>query len=68
MAQDEKEKIQKRRKEQRLPKNIEEQFKTGRLLACVASKPGQVGRADGYILEGDELDFYQRKIAARKKR
>merc|ERR1712188_250781 len=27
----------------------------GRLLACIASRPGQCGRADGYILEGDEL-------------
>lgn len=65
---EEKDEIKQRRKEQNLPTNIEEQFKTGKLLACVGSKPGQVGRADGYILEGDELDFYIRKIAARKKR
>lgn len=30
---------------------LEEQFNTGRLLACISSRPGQVGRADGYILE-----------------
>ncbi|CAB3379678.1 small ribosomal subunit protein eS8 [Cloeon dipterum] len=45
---------------------LEEQFQTGRLLVCVASRPGQVGRADGYILEGKELEFYMRKIKAKK--
>jgi small subunit ribosomal protein S8e len=41
---------------------IAEQFKSGRLLACISSRPGQVGRADGYILEGKELEFYQKKM------
>nr|CAH04320.1 S8e ribosomal protein [Calomera littoralis] len=45
---------------------IEEQFTTGRLLACLASRPGQCGRADGYILEGKELEFYMRKIKSKK--
>ena len=36
------------------------------LLACVASRPGQSGRCDGYILEGKELEFYVRKIKAKK--
>lgn len=36
------------------------------LTACLASRPGQVGRADGYILEGKELEFYLRKIKAKK--
>lgn len=35
-------------------------------LACLSSRPGQVGRADGYILEGKELEFYLRKIKAKK--
>ncbi|BCS18754.1 40S ribosomal protein eS8 [Aspergillus puulaauensis] len=39
---------------------IERQFESGRLLAVIASRPGQSGRVDGYILEGDELAFYQR--------
>ncbi|CAK9007097.1 40S ribosomal protein S8 [Durusdinium trenchii] len=30
-----------------------EQFQSGRLLACIASRPGQCGRADGYVLEGE---------------
>ncbi|CAD6199774.1 unnamed protein product [Caenorhabditis auriculariae] len=43
-----------------------EQFQTGRLLARISSSPGQVGQANGYILEGKELDFYLRKIRAKK--
>jgi hypothetical protein len=34
--------------------------------ACVSSRPGQVGRADGYLLEGKELEFYLKKIKAKK--
>jgi len=45
---------------------LEEQFMTGRVLACVASRPGQCGRADGYILEGRELEFYLKKIKSKK--
>ena len=35
-------------------------------LACIASRPGQSGRCDGYILEGKELEFYQRKLKSKK--
>lgn len=35
---------------------LEQQFVAGRLYAAVASRPGQSGRADGYILEGKELE------------
>ncbi|KAK7543992.1 40S ribosomal protein eS8 [Phyllosticta citribraziliensis] len=41
---------------------LEKQFEAGRLYAVIASRPGQSGRVDGYILEGDELAFYQRAI------
>ncbi|KAI5852505.1 ribosomal protein S8e/ribosomal biogenesis NSA2 [Morchella snyderi] len=41
---------------------LETQFAAGRLLACVSSRPGQSGRVDGYILEGEELSFYQKLI------
>lgn len=34
--------------------------------ACVASRPGQCGRADGYVLEGKELEFYLRKIKSKR--
>jgi small subunit ribosomal protein S8e len=46
---------------------VVEQFGTQRLLACISSRPGQSGRADGYLLEGKELEFYSKKIDARKK-
>ena len=41
---------------------LEKQFEAGRLYAVIASRPGQSGRVDGYVLEGDELAFYQRAI------
>lgn len=41
---------------------LERQFEAGRVYAVVASRPGQSGRCDGYILEGEELAFYQRAI------
>merc|ERR1711974_134758 len=45
---------------------LEDHFMTGRVLAAVSSRPGQSGRADGYILKGKELEFYLRKIKAKK--
>lgn len=57
-----------RQARRKLDPAIEAAFKTGRLLARIASRPGQVGRADGYILEGEELAFYSRKIAEKKKK
>jgi len=36
------------------------------ISACVASRPGQSGRCDGYILEGKELEFYLRKLKSKK--
>ena len=51
----------------KLDKNVETKMATGRLFACISSRPGQVGRADGYILEGAELDFYIKKMQQKKK-
>eukprot|EP01121_Diplochlamys_sp_Union-15-3_P019091 TRINITY_DN70_c0_g1_i1.p1 TRINITY_DN70_c0_g1~~TRINITY_DN70_c0_g1_i1.p1 ORF type:complete len:275 (+),score=72.95 TRINITY_DN70_c0_g1_i1:56-880(+) len=45
-----------------------DQFRQGRLYAVLSSSPGQVGRADGYILEGEELGFYLRKMVVKKKK
>ncbi|CAH8474915.1 unnamed protein product [Schistosoma margrebowiei] len=45
---------------------LKEAFVTGRLLACISSRPGQIGRADGYILEGKELEFYSKKLKVKK--
>ena len=39
---------------------LETQFAAGRLYACISSRPGQSGRADGYILEGKELEVSRR--------
>jgi len=40
-------KLEKRQKDRKLDAHIEEQFGGGRLLACISSRPGQCGRADG---------------------
>ena len=45
---------------------VEEQFSTGRILACLTSRPGQSGRCDGYLLEGKELEFYVKKIEKKR--
>lgn len=45
---------------------VEHQFSAGRLYACISSRPGQSGRCDGYILEGEELAFYLRRLSAKK--
>jgi len=50
-----------------LDPNINSQFDTGRLFACIASRPGQCGRCDGYVLEGKELEFYVKRMARKKK-
>jgi len=60
-------KLSKRRRSRTLDPALEEQFTAGRLYACVASRPGQCGRCDGYVLEGEELQFYLKKLQAKKK-
>ncbi|KAJ4781914.1 40S ribosomal protein S8 [Rhynchospora pubera] len=59
-------KLEKRQQGRTLDSHIEEQFSGGRLLACISSRPGQCGRADGYILEGKELEFYMKKLQKKK--
>ncbi|XP_065843659.1 small ribosomal subunit protein eS8-like [Oscarella lobularis] len=59
-------KIAARKPGSKVDPHLEEQFVTGRLYACISSRPGQCGRADGYILEGKELEFYLRKFKAKK--
>ncbi|CAN1221050.1 40S ribosomal protein S8, partial [Linum grandiflorum] len=59
-------KLEKRQQTRQLDPHIEEQFGGGRLLACISSRPGQCGRADGYILEGKELEFYMKKLQKKK--
>ena len=55
-----------RLKERKLDQHLEDQISSGCLLACISSRPGQCGRADGYILDGKELEFYQKKIQRKK--
>merc|ERR1712210_255058 len=55
-----------RKKNAKLTEGLTDQFMGGRVLASISSRPGQCGRADGYILEGKELEFYLRKIKAKK--
>lgn len=55
-----------RAKEQVLDPEVAEQLKVGRVLARITSRPGQTGVADGYILEGEELRFYRRKLQKKK--
>jgi small subunit ribosomal protein S8e len=59
-------KLASRKSHAKVEQHVDEQFLTGRLLACVASRPGQSGRCDGYILEGRELEFYQKKLKSKK--
>ena len=57
-----------RQKESKVEQALVDQFMTGRVLAAISSRPGQCGRSDGYVLEGKELEFYLRKIKAKRGR
>jgi len=61
-------KLNKRNKTRQLEPHLVERYNTGRLYARITSRPGQVGRCDGYILEGEELAFYLRKLSMKKKK
>ncbi|CAO3666580.1 unnamed protein product [Umbelopsis vinacea] len=59
-------KLASRKADAKVDSLVEDQFTAGRLYAKISSRPGQSGRCDGYILEGQELEFYVRKLKARK--
>lgn len=59
-------KLEARKQDSHVEPALVDQFVSGKVLACLSSRPGQSGRADGYILEGKELEFYQRKLKSRK--
>merc|ERR1712060_138778 len=61
-------KLAKRAAGKKVEDHLTDQFVTGRLYAALSSRPGQCGRADGYILEGKELEFYLRKMAKKVKK
>ncbi|KAF8806462.1 ribosomal protein S8e [Phlegmacium glaucopus] len=60
--------LDERKKDAKVDVLLESQFAAGRLYASIASRPGQSGRADGYILEGKELEFYVRKLRTGKQK
>ncbi len=59
--------LKKRQATRVIDQHVADQFAAGRLLGCIVSRPGQSGRADGYILEGKELEFYIKKMEKKKK-
>ena len=62
-----KRKIEAQQKDRKIDQKVADQFNSGRLYACISSRPGQSGRLDGYILEGRELEFYLKKLERKKK-
>lgn len=59
-------KLADRQKTRTLDPVLDDAFGSGRLLACISSRPGQSGRCDGYILEGKELEFYAKMLKRKK--
>eukprot|EP00818_Percolomonas_sp_WS_P005987 CAMPEP_0117451274 /NCGR_PEP_ID=MMETSP0759-20121206/8919_1 /TAXON_ID=63605 /ORGANISM="Percolomonas cosmopolitus, Strain WS" /LENGTH=207 /DNA_ID=CAMNT_0005243861 /DNA_START=42 /DNA_END=665 /DNA_ORIENTATION=+ len=62
-----KNRFESRRKNHAVDEELRKEFGAGRVYACVSARPGQVGRADGYVLEGPELEFLVKKLAQKKK-
>ena len=59
-------KLSDRQKTRTLDPALDDLFASGKLLACIASRPRQSGRCDSYILEGKELEFYVKMLKRRK--
>lgn len=59
-------KLAERQKNRTLDPALDDAFASGRLYACISSRPGQSGRCDGYILEGKELEFYVKALKRKK--
>jgi small subunit ribosomal protein S8e len=59
-------KLASRQADRKIESALESQFANGRLYAVISSRPGQSGRADGSVREGEELAFYLRKMQAKK--
>eukprot|EP00689_Sawyeria_marylandensis_P001028 EC820722.1.p1 GENE.EC820722.1~~EC820722.1.p1 ORF type:complete len:97 (+),score=46.10 EC820722.1:117-407(+) len=57
-----KQKLKHHREKHEIETLLKEEFQNGKLLAVISSSPGQVGKADGYVLEGPELEFYSKKV------
>lgn len=61
-----KKKYDERKKKVKIISFLKEQFQQEKLLAYITSRPGQCGQADGYMLEGREVEFNMLKIKLRK--
>jgi len=61
-------KLKHRQEDRDLEATLEEQLISGRIYACVSSRPGQSGRCDGYLVEGKELEFYSKKLSKKKEK
>merc|ERR1712137_78123 len=58
----------KKNPELKLDSHVKTQLDAGnKIYAKICSRPGQVGVANGTILEGAEFEFYNKKIAAKAK-
>ena len=58
--------VQAKLKARQANRTVDEKLATmigkGKVLAAISSRPGQSGRADGYLLEGKELQFYLKQM------
>lgn len=64
--QKKKKKYDERKKKVKIISFLKEQFQQEKLLSYITSRPGQCGQADGYMLEGREVEFNLLKIKLRK--
>ncbi|ESO96623.1 hypothetical protein LOTGIDRAFT_239290 [Lottia gigantea] len=58
---------QNRKKLFKVEPSLQEQFRNGRLIVKISSRPGNCGRCDGYVVEGKELEFYLKKVKSKKR-
>merc|ERR1712066_319532 len=49
-----------------IEKNLQDALNKGNLLVKITSRPGQSGRCDGCVLEGQELQLYLKKLPKRR--
>lgn len=53
--------------EKEVDPELHEGFEKGYLYAIITSRPGQIGMAQGHVLQGDELKFYSDKFNKKTK-
>merc|ERR1712007_99142 len=55
-------KLEKLKATRSLESALKDQFNSGRLLACISSRPGQSGRCDGYVNDAEAPEIYTKKL------